>query len=281
MLDDESRPRIQGSRGIERHAADNVVREDFAIRLHRFVPGCGVRRRNFFPQEFVADAAGQLEPPLGEPLEFAHLPLQAPGRIESAAGVAKAAGRARTQLRRVRRRRRRNAQSAQKRGQRRREEWRRTRTAVFVQDDGRRERSRPSLRALQFGANRRECGRLDFAWCARGAALPGIRSAHARRRGRFDDERPGHDKPGDFGVAEFREQPGDVAVDRLAPELLARTEMTAHPDRANPRVERARVERNQSALAPAEHANRQRGGGGDIRALETIDGSEDLLPRNR
>ena len=65
----------------------------------------------------------------------------------------------------------------------------------------------------------------------------------------------GCDQAGDFGVAKLFQQAEDVAIDGLAPEVVAVVEITAHADGADPRLEGGRVERDRASFAITEDAD--------------------------
>src|SRR5207302_4649215 len=76
-----------------------------------------------------------------------------------------------------------------------------------------------------------------------------------RSLGGFDDQGPRRDERGDLGVAELLEQAEDVAIDRLAPDVIAVVEVAADADRVDPRVERRGVEGDGAAFTVAEDAD--------------------------
>ncbi len=62
-------------------------------------------------------------------------------------------------------------------------------------------------------------------------------------------------KRGDLGVAELFQQAEDVAIDGLAPDVVAVVEIAADADGVDPRVERRRVKGDRAAFAVAEDAD--------------------------
>ena len=82
---------------------------------------------------------------------------------------------------------------------------------------------------------------------ARGTAGP-RRDDELGPLGRLDDQGPRHDERGDLGVAELLQQSEDIAIDRLAPDVVAVVEVTADADGLDPRVERRGVERDRPSL---------------------------------
>ena len=65
----------------------------------------------------------------------------------------------------------------------------------------------------------------------------------------------GRDHGRQLRVAELLQQPEDVVVERLLPDILPGVEIAAHADGRDSRVQRAGVEGQHSSVAPADHAD--------------------------
>ena len=88
-----------------------------------------------------------------------------------------------------------------------------------------------------------------------GRAAGAGRDDELRALGRLDDQGPRRDQAGDLGVAELLQQAEDIAIDRLAPDVVAIVEVAADADGVDPRVEGRGVERDRASFAVAEDAD--------------------------
>ncbi len=126
--------------------------------------------------------------------------------------------------------------------------------------------------AVDLGRDGREAGRGEPARCAAGAGWDDELGAF----GRLDDQRARGDQAGDFGVAKLFQQAEDVAIDGLAPEIVAVVEITAHADGVDARIEGGRVEGDRAPFAVTEDADLGVGPGHSPPARE-VDQGEHLL----
>ena len=95
--------------------------------------------------------------------------------------------------------------------------------------------------------------------------------------GRLDDQGPRRDQRGDLGVAELLQQPEDVPIDRLSPDVVAVVEVAADADGLDPRVERRGIQRDRPSLAVAEDPDAQLPPAVPAFPLERIDQGQHLL----
>ena len=92
--------------------------------------------------------------------------------------------------------------------------------------------------------------RHQLSGCSAGTTGAGRRgTGDLRSTACLDDQRARRDQAGNFGIAEFMQQPPYVPVDRLAPDLLPRLETAAYSRGLNPCIDGGAAERNQSAFS--------------------------------
>ncbi len=111
--------------------------------------------------------------------------------------------------------------------------------------------------------------------CAVPAVARRGRAVNFRPFARLDDQRPWGDQAGDFGIPELAEQTENIAIDRLAPKLLAGVEIPADARGADARVDGSGIKRQQSPFAVADDTDRMAAASGV--GAEPIDGGEHFL----
>ena len=128
---------------------------------------------------------------------------------------------------------------------------------------------------LHVGHSRRDnpsrCG------SARPACQGSWRPLHLRSTPRLDHQAAGRHEAREVAVAKLRQQRPHVAIDRLTPQVVARTEVAAHPRGVDPWVHRRGILGQQAPLADARDTDRQRHLFRLVEPGALIDGREDLL----